>query len=79
MIAKSGMEIKIVVTGLRRGEKLHEELVGTGENEERPIHPKISHTEVPVLDPIDVEDHWNIPPAPQNQALDDVISGRRFI
>ena len=79
MIAKSGREIEIVVTGLRHGEKLHEELVGTGENEERPIHPKISHTEVPVLAPIDVEDHWNIPPAPQNRALDDLISGKRFV
>jgi FlaA1/EpsC-like NDP-sugar epimerase len=79
VIAKSGREIEIVVTGLRHGEKLHEELVGTGENEERPIHPKISHTEVPVLAPIDVEDHWNIPPAPQNRALDDLISGKRFI
>lgn len=51
MIAKSGREIGIVITGLRHGEKLHEELVGLGENDERPIHPKISHTDVPPLSP----------------------------
>ncbi len=57
MIAKSGREIGIVITGLRHGEKLHEELVGLGENDERPIHPKISHTGVPALSPDELVAH----------------------
>lgn len=59
MIAKSGREVEIVITGLRPGEKLHEELVGLGENDERPRHPKISHTAVPLLAPNDLDSqHW---------------------
>jgi dTDP-glucose 4,6-dehydratase len=50
MIAQSGRDIGIVVTGLREGEKLHEELFGDGESTERPVHPKISHSTVPPLD-----------------------------
>lgn len=69
MIAKSGREIEIVITGLRHGEKLHEELVGAGENDERPIHPKISHTAVPPLSPDKLTEHYwdseNIPPLDQ--------------
>lgn len=44
MIAMSGKHVEIIYTGLRPGEKLHEELVGTGELDQRPLHPKISHT-----------------------------------
>ena len=51
MIAMSGKNIEIVYTGLREGEKLHEELVGTGESEDRPFHPKVSHTQVKTLSP----------------------------
>jgi dTDP-glucose 4,6-dehydratase len=51
MIAMSGKNIEIVYTGLREGEKLHEELVGTGESEERPFHPKVSHANVHTLSP----------------------------
>lgn len=54
MIAKSGRQISICITGLRQGEKLHEELVGAGETDRRPIHPKISHTAVPPLSPDDL-------------------------
>src|SRR5699024_10509878 len=49
MIAMSGKNIEIVYTGLREGEKLHEELVGAGEREDRPFHPKVSHTQVKTL------------------------------
>ncbi len=51
MIARSGRKVEIVITGLRPGEKLHEELVGLGEHDDRPIHPMISHTGVPPLSP----------------------------
>ncbi|WP_326937853.1 nucleoside-diphosphate sugar epimerase/dehydratase [Frigoribacterium sp. Leaf415] len=51
MIAMSGRDIGIVYTGLRDGEKMHEELVGLGESDNRPVHPKISHTTVPALHP----------------------------
>ena len=54
MIAMSGKDIDIVFTGLRHGEKLHEVLVGAGEDDSRPLHPKISHTSVAVLDPSDL-------------------------
>lgn len=60
MIAKSGRKISISITGLRQGEKLHEDLVGAGEADERPIHPKISHTAVPPLPPGElVFNHWD--------------------
>ena len=51
MIAMSGKKVDIIYTGLRPGEKLHEELVGTGELDERPLHPKISHTRAHEQDP----------------------------
>jgi FlaA1/EpsC-like NDP-sugar epimerase len=51
MIAMSGKDVEIIYTGLRPGEKLHEELVGTGELDKRPLHPKISHTRAREQDP----------------------------
>ena len=51
MIAMSGKKVDIIYTGLRPGEKLHEELVGTGELDQRPLHPKISHTRASEQDP----------------------------
>ena len=47
----AGQTTEIVYTGLREGEKLHEELFGDHEVDRRPIHPLISHVEVPDLDP----------------------------
>ena len=51
MIAMSGKDIEIVYTGLRDGEKLHEELVGLSEDLERPFHDQISHASVDYLAP----------------------------
>ena len=49
MIDESGRHIKIVYTGLRPGEKLHEELIGDDEQDERPKHPLITHVRVKPL------------------------------
>lgn len=46
MIAMSGKDIDIVFTGLREGEKLHEDLIGATEQGESPFHPKIFHAAV---------------------------------
>ncbi len=59
MIAMSGANIEIVYTGLRPGEKLHEELRGVNESDERPLHPKISHALVSSLSPDDLDrEEW---------------------
>jgi FlaA1/EpsC-like NDP-sugar epimerase len=44
-----------VFTGLREGEKLHEVLVTEGEQDARPIHPKISHSQVPPTAPPELD------------------------
>ena len=41
--------LEIVYTGLRAGEKLHEDLVASGEVGERPFHPMITHVQVSPL------------------------------
>ena len=62
LIAESGRDIDIVYTGLRPGEKLHEDLFGDDEHVVRRVHPLISHVQVPPLDP-DAVEHAR-PPAP---------------
>nr|WP_272946776.1 nucleoside-diphosphate sugar epimerase/dehydratase [Antricoccus suffuscus] len=47
LIAMSGKQVEIQYTGLRDGEKMHEELFGAGEPDERPVHPLVSHVAVP--------------------------------
>lgn len=47
LIELSGKRIEVEHTGLRAGEKLHEELFGEGETDDRPRHPLISHTRAP--------------------------------
>ncbi|KRB36257.1 polysaccharide biosynthesis protein [Microbacterium sp. Root180] len=51
MIAMSGQRVDIVFTGLRDGEKLHEELVGASEETSSPFHPMISHAKVGAISP----------------------------
>lgn len=59
MIEMSGKRIDIVFTGLRDGEKLHEDLIGTGEHDDRPYHPKITHARVSELSPTHMSrDEW---------------------
>jgi FlaA1/EpsC-like NDP-sugar epimerase len=51
MAEASARPIEIVYTGLRPGEKLHEELFGSDEDGQRSLHPLISHVAVPPLHP----------------------------
>jgi dTDP-glucose 4,6-dehydratase len=61
MIAMSGRPVDIVFTGLREGEKLHEELIGSSEQDERPFHPQVTHTAVPALSPVDLDhERWEV-------------------
>ncbi len=61
LIDLSGKRIDIEYTGLRTGEKMHEELLGTGEANERPTHDLISQTPVPAFDPLEARsiDAWS--------------------
>jgi len=48
-------DIEITYTGLKPGEKLHENLFGAGEVDVRPFHPLVSHIPVPMVSREDVE------------------------
>lgn len=63
LAAEASRPVQVVFTGLRPGEKLHEDLIGTGEEDVRPIHPMISHVAVPPLDVDDVRTlrAWDAP------------------
>jgi FlaA1/EpsC-like NDP-sugar epimerase len=56
----TGRTVRIVYTGLRPGEKLHEELFGVGERDRRPTHPTVSHIAVPPLPAAWVKEHCNL-------------------
>jgi FlaA1/EpsC-like NDP-sugar epimerase len=49
--AQSAHPVDIVYTGLRPGEKLTEDLLGTDEVDYRPSHPLVRHAQVKPLDP----------------------------
>ena len=46
MISLSGKDLKVRFTGLREGEKLHEDLHAVNEAHDTPFHDKISHSSV---------------------------------
>lgn len=50
LVRNSSKPIKIEVVGLRIGEKVHEELFGENEIDNRPRHPLISHVAVKPID-----------------------------
>ena len=54
MIAMSGRNIEIKITGLRPSEKLHEQLTGDDEIQDPDGHAKISHTHARPLKPADL-------------------------
>ena len=54
MISIANSDAGIVFTGLREGEKLHEDLFADDEPDERPVHPQVSHVEVPPISGEDV-------------------------
>ena len=56
LILESTRPLAIVYTGLRPGEKMHEDLFGEGEVDARPVHPLISHVHVPHLRTETVDD-----------------------
>jgi FlaA1/EpsC-like NDP-sugar epimerase len=49
--AQSAHPVDIIYTGLRPGEKLTEDLLGTEEVDYRPSHPLVRHAQVKPLDP----------------------------
>jgi FlaA1/EpsC-like NDP-sugar epimerase len=77
LVATVPRQVDIVYTGLRRGEKLAEDLLGEGEQDERPYHPLIRHVPVAPLSP---EAVLSLDPADALAALrkalgDDAASG----
>lgn len=50
LASESERPIDVVYTGLRPGEKMHEVLLGSEEDDRRPAHPLISHVAVPPID-----------------------------
>jgi FlaA1/EpsC-like NDP-sugar epimerase len=63
MIEMSQKDVAIVFTGLRRGEKLHEVLLGENEHAQHTSHPQITCTRIDGIDPGDlaeVGETWQV-------------------
>jgi FlaA1/EpsC-like NDP-sugar epimerase len=71
LVSAAERRIDIVYTGLRPGEKLHEVLTADYEVDYRPIHPLISHAQVP---PVDLIEGRRIP---ANRSVAELIDGLR--
>ncbi len=56
LIALDGRDVRVEFTGLRDGEKLHEDLFGAGEPDRRPVHSLVSHVTVPPISPMSVSE-----------------------
>lgn len=56
MAAFMGVDPPVVYTGLRPGEKLHENLIDATEHPTRPHHPLVDHVTVPPLNPTTTAD-----------------------
>lgn len=54
LISQSGQDIAIEYTGLRPGEKMHEDLFSTTEDGQRPFHPLISHVRATPIDGVEL-------------------------
>jgi FlaA1/EpsC-like NDP-sugar epimerase len=68
--------VEIIYTGLRPGEKLHEVLLGRDETDVRPVHPLVSHVDVPPLLPSDARRLEPYEPVPMViEQLVDLCSG----
>ncbi len=66
LIELSGKSIEIVYTGLREGEKLHEQLFASAEDDERSKHPLVSHADV---DPLAIDEVRALDPDVQHLGL----------
>ena len=62
MIEQSGRDIKVIYTGLRPGEKMHEVLVGPDEQGDRPKHPLVTHVRVKPLGVDEVDESQAVSP-----------------
>ena len=73
LVATVPRQVDIVYTGLRPGEKLAEDLLGQGEQDERPFHPLIRHVPVAPLEP---EALLGLDPAGALTGLQAALAGR---
>ena len=72
LIEQSDVPVRIEFTGLREGEKLHEELFGDDEPQDvRPAHPLVSHVPVP---PISDEATITLPEQGSRTAVRDAMA-----
>jgi FlaA1/EpsC-like NDP-sugar epimerase len=67
--------LEIVLTGLRDGEKMHEDLFGAGEFDVRPVHKLISHVPVPALSIEAVLEAYGRHDLPMNVLLNRLATG----
>ena len=63
LVDQAARKVEIVYTGLRQGEKLHEDLLSADEPDDRPYHPLISQVSVASMAPAEALglDPWEAP------------------